>query len=368
MKKVILSLAALFAAFSLVAQNENKLKYVDVNELEILGRGWTTEQLGDPFVRIPLALKDSCNAQLWNNLECTAGMSIRFRTNSTKIWGKWTLRHNSHMNHMADSGIKGADLYFLDDKGKWIPVYNIRPKNDFQQEAEFVTRLDGSMHECCIFLPLYDGVTKMEIGVDPDAIIEKPVYNSPKKERGKIIWYGTSILQGGCASRCGMASTNIVQRELDIECVNIATSGQGKMYYHMARALAQIENVACYVIDPVPNCTLDDCKNLTVNFVNIIRKAHPDTPIIMVDGPMYPYAKFDSYLGKYLPEKNEAFHAGYEQLRKENPKNIYYVTCEGLTGVGEEGTVDGIHLTDYGFRGYADTLEKTLRKVLKIRK
>ena len=368
MKKVILTLAVILTTFSLGAQNKKNLKYVDVQDLEILGRGWTTEQLGDPFVRIPLALKDSCIKALWNNLECTAGMSVRFRTNSTKIVGKWTLRHNSHMNHMADAGIKGTDLYFLNDKGKWVPVNSIRPRNDFQQEGAYVSNMDGQMRECCIFLPLYDGVTKMEIGVDEDAIIEKPVYDSPKAARGKIVWYGTSILQGGCASRTGMASTNIVQRELDIECVNIATSGQGKMYYHMARALAEIENVACYVIDPVPNCTLDDCKTRTVEFVNIIRKARPDVPIVMVDGPMYPYAKYDSSLCNYLPEKNAAFHDGYKQLLKENPKNLYYVTFEGLTGEGEEGTVDGIHLTDYGFRGYADVLEKTLRKVLKIRK
>ena len=365
MKRIALAIALALTALSLGAQEKKELKYVDVNELQILGRGWTTEQLGDPFVRIPLALKDSCNKQLWNNLECTAGMSIRFRTDSKKIAARWTLRHNSHMNHMADTGIKGTDLYILDEKGKWQQVDNIRPRNDFKQEGVFVSNMDGTMHECCVFLPLYDGIVEMEIGVDEDAYIGMPMVDSPKAKKGKIVWYGTSILQGGCASRCGMASTNMVQRDLDIECVNIATSGQGKMYFHMARALAQIENVACYVIDPVPNCTLDDCKTLTVDFVNIIRKARPDVPIVMVDGPMYPYAKWDSYHKNYLPQKNEAFHDGYLKLRKENPKNIYYVDCKGLTGPDEEGTVDGVHLTDFGFRGYADKLEKTLRKILK---
>jgi lysophospholipase L1-like esterase len=132
----------------------------------------------------------------------------------------------------------------------------------------------------------------------------------------------------------------------------------------MARAMAEMEDVIAYIIDPVPNCTQMMCDTLTYDFIKIIRSARPRTPIIMVEGPMYPYAKFDSYFRDYLPAKNEAFRKNFERLKAEGDDYLYYVTCEGLTGPDEEGTVDGIHLTDLGFRAYADKLEEVIRRVV----
>lgn len=366
MKRLALIAFALFMALRLPAGNPVEgMKLVDALEFRMINSGYPAERLVDPYIRIPMEYKDSVVSALWSNIICSAGLAVRFASDSKSIGVQYCLKRNNHMNHMSDCGIKGTDLYVLNDKGRWEFVNALRPANDTLQAGVYVKNLDGRNHEYMIYLPLYDGIRWMNIAVDRDAKITKPLVDNPKASRGKVVWYGTSILQGGCASRTGMASTNIIQRELGIECVNIATSGQGKMYFPMARALAEIEDVAAYVIDPVPNCTLGMCDTLTCRFVNIIRKARPDVPIIMVEGPMYPYAKHDSYHRDYLPQKNAAFRKCYEQLRKENKKNLYYVTCEGLTGPEEEGTVDGIHLTDFGFRGYADKLEPVLRKVLK---
>lgn len=366
MKRLTPALLALFMAVSLDAAGPlDGMKLVDALEFRMINSGYSAERLVDPYNRIPMAYKDSVNASLWRNAVCSAGLAIRFSSDSKSIGVQYCLKNNNHMNHMADSGIKGTDLYVLNDKGRWEFVNALRPADDTLQAGVLVKNLDGLTHEYMLYLPLYDGIRWMNIAVDSGASIAGPLVDEPAASRGKVVWYGTSILQGGCASRPGMAPTNIVQRELGIECVNIATSGQGKMYFEMARAISEIEDAAAYVIDPVPNCTLGQCDTLTCRFVNIIRAAHPDVPIIMVEGPMYPYWKHDSYHKKYLPEKNAAFRRCYEQLRKENRKNLYYVSCEGLTGPGEEGTVDGIHLTDFGFRGYADKLEPVLKKALK---
>lgn len=370
MRKIILTIIAvlLTAAATHAADPLEGMRLTNALEFRMINNGYPFELKVDPYIRIPMEYKDSVVAGLWHNAICSSGLAIRFASDSRRIGARYCLKGNRHMNHMADCGIKGTDLYVLNDKGRWEFVNSIRPANDTLQAGVYVKNLDGRMHEYMIYLPLYDGINWMEIATDKDAQIIAPQVDNPSSTRGKVVWYGTSILQGGCASRTGMASTNIIQRELGIECVNIATSGQGKMYMEMARALARIEDVAAYVVDPVPNCTLGQCDTLTCRFVGILREAHPDVPIIMVEGPMYPYWKHDSYFGKYLPQKNEAFRRCYEQMRRENKKNLYYVTCEGLTGQGEEGTVDGIHLTDLGFRGYADKLEPILRKALKIKK
>lgn len=343
------------------AQDKQELRYVDALQYRIINQAFPGETL-TPFTRIPAYLKDSITQNLWERGMNSAGYGIRFRTNSVRIGAHYRLQGNFHMKHMADTGIKGTDLYILDDNGQWQYVNTARPVDDTLQHKVYVENLDGEFHEYMFYLPLYDGIRWFQIGVDSTATIEQPAIDNPRSHK-KIIWYGTSILHGGCASRTGMVATNILQRELNVECVNLGVSGEGKLVYAMARAMATIPDAIAYVIDPVPNCTQMQCDTLTYTFIRILRDARPEVPIIMVEGPMYPYAKFDSFFRKYLPAKNEAYRKNYDRLKAENPKNLYYVTCDGLTALNEEGTVDGIHLTDYGFRAYADKLKGVLYQV-----
>lgn len=323
--------------------------------------------------RIPATIRDSVRPTLWDRARCTSGKAIRFRTNSRAIAVRYNLWTNMHMMHMADTGIKGTDLYIYDeDERRWQfvncnrPVRidsHERPRKDSIQSKVYVDKLDGKMHEYMIYLPLYDGVEWLEIGVDSSAVITQPVLNSPRSGK-KFVFYGTSILQGGCACRPGMVGTSIIQRDMDIECVNLGFSGEGKMDSVMARAMAAIPDVAAFILDPIPNCTKDMCDTLTYGFVNILRQARPDVPIIMVEGQMYSYAKYSDFYSKYLPEKNDEFHKNYLRLRADNPKNLYYVDCHNLFGPDNEGTVDGIHLTDIGFYFYAQKLMPYLRAIL----
>ena len=110
------------------------------------------------------------------------------------------------------------------------------------------------------------------------------------------------------------------------------------------------------------------CDTLTYDFVNILRQARPDVPIVMLEGPIYPYARYDSFFRNYLPRKNAAFRRNYDRLKAENPENLYYVTSDYLDGIEDDGTVDGIHLTDLGFRHYADKLTPILRNILNTKK
>lgn len=354
----------LFVGVSLFAANaadKEELRYVDARQFRLINTAFPG-QTATPWSRIPTAIKDSITDNLWERGSNSSGYGIRFRTNSVRIGAHYRLTGNFHMKHMADTGIKGTDLYILDDNGKWQYVNTARPVDDTLQHKIYVENLDGQMHEFMFYLPLYDGIRWFEIGVDSTATIEAPAIDNPRAHK-KIIFYGTSILQGGCASRTGMVATNMIQRDMNVECVNLGVSGEGKLVYPMARQMAQIEDAIAFVIDPVPNCTQMQCDTLTYDFIRILRDARPEVPIIMVEGPMYPYAKFDSFFRNYLPLKNEAYRKNYDKLKAENPDNLYYVTCDGLNGPDDEGTVDGIHLTDFGFRAYADKLEKVLYQV-----
>ncbi|MBQ9704616.1 MAG: SGNH/GDSL hydrolase family protein [Paludibacteraceae bacterium] len=362
--KILLLTALLTLSAGVVRAEESKpeLRYENALNFRIINKGFTDTE-GD-YTRLPLYLKDSVRENLWWLSGCSAGIGIRFRTDSKRIGARYNLKRNFHMMHMADTGTKGTDLYRLGEDGKWHYVNTCRPVKDSVQQKVYVENLDGGMHEYLIYLPLYDGVNWLEVGVDSAAVLAAPAVDNPRRGK-RIVCYGTSVMQGGCATRTGMTQTTMMQRDLNVEVVNLGFSGEGKQDYCMARAMATIEDVICYVIDPVPNCTKDMCDTLTYNFVKILRDARPDVPVVMVEGLTYPYAKYDSYFRYYLPAKNAAFRKNYERLKRENPKNLYYMTTDGMTGDQEEGTVDGVHLTDIGFRAYSDKLEKILRKVLK---
>jgi len=371
MKRIFPILLTAFALPLLVAAqdftNADTLRFVDAMKFRMIN--YAFEKTLD--TRIPRWLEDSVRPELRDRARNTAGKAFRFRTDSRAVAVRYQLLYNAHMMHMADTGIKGTCLYIWDeDTRSWQFVNCNRPSSNNEnviQRKVLVDRLDGKMHEYMLYLPLYDGVQWCEIGVDSTATLTQPALNSPRQGK-KLVFYGTSILHGGCASHPGMVATSIIQRDLDIECVNIGISGEGKMDYCMARAMATIPDVAAYILDPIPNCTKDMCDTLTYEFVNILRRARPDVPIIMVEGQMYSYAKYSGFYSKYLPQKNYEFHKNYLRLRAENPKNLYYVDCKGLYGPNNDGTVDGIHLTDLGFWYYAQKLEPYLKAVLKGKK
>jgi len=351
---------------------EKPWTYVDAQNLRIINHAFAGET-ERTYARLPRYVKDSIpeGRELWDRQQCSSGIGVRFATNSTRIGCKYTLYWDTHMIHMADTGLKGTDLYILEGDSVWRHVNTNRPyvKKDENGnktklvESTYVSNLDGQMHEYVIYFPLYDGIEDFSVKIDSGAVITKgrpEVINANRR----IVAYGTSILQGGCASRTGMAATNIIGRELNCEVVNLGFSGEGKQDTYVARAMATIPDVDVFLLDPVPNCTEMMCDTLTYNFVKALRALRPDVPIVMLEGPIYPYARYDSFFGNYLPKKNDAFRRNYERLKAENPDNLYYVTSEGLDGPEDDGTVDGIHLTDLGFLHYANKMIPILRPLL----
>lgn len=367
-KSTFLALAAAISplmAWSQAPQTETPWTEVDAQELRIINQGFKDTER--PYARLPHWLKDSVRPDLWNRQECSSGIAVRFATDSKRIGVKYNLLYNAHMAHMADTGIKGTDLYIFEGDSAWRHVNTNRPylkdKETNLCEATYVENLDGKMHEYMVYLPLYDGVDNLKIKIDSGATIIPGNLDLISSDK-RIVAYGTSILQGGCASRTGMGPTAIISRELNCEVVNLGFSGEGKQDLCMARAMAKIPDVDVFLIDPVPNCTEMQCDTLTYGFIKTLRTLRPETKIVMLEGPIYPYARYNSFFGNYLPKKNEVFRRNYEKLIAEDPKNLYYVTSEGLDGPEDDGTVDGIHLTDLGFRHYADKMTPILRSLL----
>ncbi len=301
------------------------------------------------YDRLPLSYKELVRKPVWELSKSSAGMSIRFLSNSTSISVKWTLLNNNKMNHMAETGIKGVDLYF-NNQGKWQYLNTARP-SDIKNEYVLIKNMSDEMREFKVYLPLYDGVESIEIGIDSNSVIERPL----KKNSRSIIFYGTSITQGGCASRPGMAHTNIISRKLNIVCINFGFSGNGRMEQPINELISEF-NPLFYVIECLPNMTVEQVTNRTIPLVKTIQEKRPETPIIFVENFLYESSVLDKKAKALINEKNAALKAEYIKMIEGGFKNILYISSESATGKDHEGTVDGVHFTDLGFIRYADFL------------
>lgn len=301
------------------------------------------------YDRLPLSYKELVREPVWELSKASAGMSIRFLSNSTSIRVKWTVLNDFTMNHMAETGIKGIDLYF-NNEGNWQYLNTARPEG-IDNESLLINNMAGEMREFKMFLPLYDGLVNIEVGIDAMSVIKKPLKNNRKP----IIFYGTSITQGGCASRPGMAHTNIISRKLNIDCINFGFSGNGRMEQPIAELIAA-SNPAFYVIECLPNMNTEQITNRTIPLVKIIRAKHQETPIIFVENFIYEPSILDKNMAKNLNKLNAALKTEYAKMMEDGLDHIYYIDSKNATGDDHEGTVDGVHFTDLGFIRYANFL------------
>lgn len=327
-----------------------QLVFYNADKFPLLGKiSIETETV---YERLPAYLKDITRPSLWNLGKNTAGLAVRFRSNSTQIASKWELTYNNEMNHMSLTGIKGLDLYALEND-EWLFVNSARPTGKCNQTV-VISNMDGKMREYILFLPLYDGVILLEIGVDSLSVICQPEIDLPVRQN-PVICYGTSIFQGGCATRPGMAYTNILSRWLNREFINLGFSGNGKLDYEIAE-LISLSNAFIILLDFVPNVGVKEIEEKMEIFYRIIRNKLPDVPIVFIENPEYPRSKFNLEEQRLIREKNEALNWVFNRLKQSGEKNIKLISSKGMIGTDNEATVDGAHFTDLGFIRYAEHL------------
>ncbi|GCB34588.1 hydrolase [Bacteroides faecalis] len=337
-----------------------QIVYHDAARFPLLGKA--TEATGTRYERFPDSLKNISRAPLWNLSRNSAGMAIRFRSNSTKIAAKWETLGNNHMNHMTDVGVKGLDLYCLQKDGKWRFVNSGRPTGKTTQ-ATIIANMQPEEREYMLYLPLYDGLVSLSIGVDSLSTITQPAVESPVRTK-PVVFYGTSILQGGCANRPGMAHTNIISRRLNRECINLGFSGNALLDLEVARIMAEVD-AGVFVLDFVPNASVKQMQERMETFYNIIRKKHPDTPIVFIEDPIFTHSLFDQNIAREVQRKNQTLNEIFTLLKKKGEKNIYLIHSDKMLGDDGEATVDGIHFTDLGMMRYADLVCPFIQKLIK---
>ncbi len=340
-------------------EHKQKLVWYDASQFEILGRVYPDSL--PIYSRIPAFRRDVTRYEVYELGQHSAGISIRFRSNSPNIVLKWNTLYNNTMTHMADLGTRGLDLYRLTADSVWRYLGPGRPMGN-PTTWTAAANMEPEMREYLLHLPLYDAAGKIEIGIDSGYVIEQPVVKSPRRGHPVVV-YGTSLQHGATASRPGMAATNILQRELNNEFINLGFSANGRLDYEIAEMMAEVD-AAAYIMDNIPNSSVEEIYQKTEKFVKILRDRHPDVPIIFVEDPKFPGIPLNEKITTEVINKNKAIREVYQRMVDNGMTNTYYVEQINLQPEDGDATSDEYHYTDIGFRKYCDTLLPILRKIL----
>ncbi|MDR3351267.1 MAG: SGNH/GDSL hydrolase family protein [Prevotellaceae bacterium] len=342
------------------APASGQLKYYNADDFPLYGK--ISEETETRYERLPAVLRTVSRPPLWELGKNTAGLFLRFRTNSSAIKLQWSLYENRIMNHMTATGIKGFDLYGLEN-GEWYFVNSAQPAaNAMNNTVTVISNMDDSEKEMMLYFPLYDGVTALQIGIDSARFIAPPAIAAPVREK-PVICYGTSILQGGCASRPGMAHASILSRRFNREFINLGFSGNGQLDYEIAELIAARE-AALIILDFVPNASVQQMQEKMERFYDIIRAKQPRTPILFIEDPRFPSGKYNLALQREVEDKNKTVREIFERIKAKGDTRIEFISSEPMIGFDHEATVDGIHFTDLGFMRYAGYLAPYIKKYI----
>ena len=344
-----------------ILAHAQKIVYTDAKEFPVYGK--ISEKTNERYERLPSELENVSRKDVWRLGRSSAGLYIRFRSNTTSMRVKWQSTFDNEQNHMTDLGTRGLDLYALVN-GEWRAVAPVRPTSKGVNEWTIIRNMLPEQREYMLYLSLYDGVKALEIGVDEGAYIGQPEVASPSTEK-PIVMYGSSILQGGCASRPGMAYTNIIGRRFDREVFNLGFSGNARLDMEIAHLMASVKAPGAFVLDFVPNSSDKLINEAAEKFFRVLRDAHPDVPVIFVEDPIFPRTAFDTKLHEEVVGRNIAMTQLFKRLKKAGERKIYYVSAKKMLGDDGDATVDGSHFTDVGALRYVENIMPALKKALK---
>lgn len=334
--------------------NKSDVKFYDVKEEPFKLYGVFYEN--GYFRRMPKDVAETVNQGVKNLHIHTAGGRVRFKTNSSYV-ALNTKINPSRMPHMAFTGIMGFDLY-VKKNGEWIYINTFSPTVDVRDGYEGVVELgDKSEKEILINMPLYCSVKEIYIGLSEEAfVMEAQTYKVQKP----IVYYGSSITQGGCASRPGTSYQALISSKIDCDYINLGFSGNAKGEDEMADYIANLD-MSMFVYDYDHNApTLEHLEKTHERMFKIIREKNPTLPIIILSRPKFSLCTSEE-------ERFKVIEKTYNNAKANGDENVYIIKGTKLMElVGYEGTVDNCHPNDMGFYSMAQTLIPQIKEILKI--
>ena len=358
MKKALVALALFALALPLAtnAQPKYDCLYVDASTLTILNKAQNDNL---PLVRIDNT-KYEMPAEARKYMGHSTGLAVAFKTNSRTIRAYWVTGSpkcgGSNTTPILHSGL---DLHILEN-GKWLCAGTGRPNyNTDTHETTIISNMQEGEKECILYLPMFNSVSELKIGVDLGAKIEA----MPSPFKYKILVTGSSITHGASACRSGATYVARMGRALNAETPNIGLSGMCKLDDYFADIACETEADA-YIFDAFSNSSADDINNRLYRFAERVTKAHPGKPIIFLQTLLRDRSHFDMAAKKRNDDQRAAAEALMVKVCEDFP-NIYFVNPGLYVGNDHEGTIDGTHLNDVGVQRTLDAILPKIKKIFK---
>ncbi len=314
------------------------------------------DQTEKQFRRVPKDLADKVSAQVKCWGACTSGGRIRFCTDSSSIGLEATYPSLVRFAHMPDTGCSGFTLLKKTDKGyKLVNTFRLEIG---KEELNQTISLGGEMTEYILFLPLYNTVGSIKITLDKNATVKGGEKYRPVKP---ILYYGSSITQGGCASRPDNDYSALISKWNNIDFINLGFSGGAKAEELMVEHLLSYD-VSLFVLDydhNAPNANY--LKKTHYALYKRYREVYPDTPILILSKP-------DFERSSHNKERYKVIKETYLKALSEGDKKVYFIAGKELFGKfdRENCTVDGTHPNDLGFYRMAKKIYKKLIQISEV--
>lgn len=328
------------------------------------GQGWPQE-VQKYYDRLPARAEQTVRKEVWNLSKDAAGLAVRFRTNADEIVVKYAVGGRLQMPHMPATGVSGIDMYARNSDGKWLwcaGKYSFGDTITYRFAGLLTKDQYGNEFEYNLYLPLYNSVKWMEINVPKESVFT-PL--AVRKEKPVVI-YGTSIAQGGCATRPGLGWTSILSRKIDRPVINLGFSGNGRLEKEVISLVSELD-ASLYVLDCLPNLTgyaATDVKKRVAESVRELKSKRPGTPILLTEHDSYTDEEMVPAKKKEYLDVNKALREVFDSLHARGVKNIYYLAKKEINQ-DIETMVDGTHPNDIGMMRYAEAYEKAIRTIMK---
>lgn len=308
---------------------------------------------GKSFTRMPTEVAESVSVGVTALHRNTSGGRIRFYTDSPTVTVAAVSDLVTGMPHFTYIGANNFDLY-LD--GKPLGGFYSFWRREGELHYLLVSKVLPHPGEVEIYFPLYANVIDAKIGLEVGSTLKKSE-NEYAKEK-PVVFYGSSVTQGGCATRAGMSYQAILCRMLNLDFVNLGFSGNAHGEAQMAEYIASLD-MSAFVLDYDYNApTPEYLRETHKPFFDTVRLAHPDMPIILMTSP-----KYDR--NREFNERAKVVIATYEAALAAGDKNVYLVTADDMfSEIGDEGLVDNCHPTDLGFWSMAHALLPVMKRAL----
>ena len=304
---------------------------------------------GGKFRRMPAAVAEAVSEGVKSLHQCAAGGRVRFVTDSPFVAISAKIPGKGYMAHFALTGSGGFDMYADDVYVKsFVPPFNYA--GGYQG---LIPLPDRKKRLITINFPLYSHVSELFIGLAPDAVIEKaPAY----RHATPAVYYGSSITQGGCASRPGTCYQAPISRHFDLDYINLGFSGNAKGEDAMIEYLASLDT-SLFFLDYDHNApTVEHLAATHERLFLAFRATHPETPVIMMTRPK-------ARLTEDETRRRAVVETTYKNALARGDKNVYFIDGTALTALcGNEGTVDNCHPTDFGFASMAKALIELIER------